>query len=351
MSAINVYHLLVIEDNPGDYALVEDFLTEQADLFILSQARSFKAAQEMLLSGKFKFDVILLDLSLPDKKGLSLINGIVAMSLGIPVIVLTGYPDITFSIKSLSAGISDYILKDELTATILYKSIIYSAERKKATLALEESEKKYSELFQLSPLPMWVINLDTLQFMDVNNATVEHYGYSREELLSMTLKDVKPPADMQEMEINPDENEQKQLCHIQFLEVHTRKDGSLMTLELQIAPILYKGVQSNLVIATDVTERLNYIKAVERQNEKLREISWIQSHVVRAPLSRIMGLIPLIDAAGTSDSDVAEMLKYLILSANELDEVIKDITAKTLITEDPVNCPSIDFVMIKQANG
>jgi hypothetical protein len=73
---------------------------------------------------------------------------------------------------------------------------------------------------------------------------------------------------------------------------------------------------------------LNYIKAIEDQNEKLREISWIQSHVVRAPLSRIMGLIPLIHDA----DDIAEkemMLDYVIISANELDEIIRNITAKS----------------------
>jgi PAS domain S-box-containing protein len=329
-----VYDILVIEDNPGDFALVEEFLSEQADVFILSQAKSFKAAKEILQTGKSKFDVILLDLSLPDKTGLPLISEVVAINSSIPVIVLTGYADISFSIKSLSVGISDYILKDELTATMLYKSIVYSVERKKATLALEESEKKYSELFHLSPLPMWVVDLDTLRFLDVNKATVRHYGYSNEEMLTMTLRDIKPSADIPDMEKAISEDRLKPAANIQRTVTHIKKDGDFMTVELQIAPLLFKGTRSNLVIANDVTERLNYIKAIEAQNEKLREISWIQSHVVRAPLSRIMGLIPLIETAETCDGDTRKMLRYLILSANELDDVIKDITAKTKITEE-----------------
>src|SRR6202000_1221748 len=96
------------------------------------------------------FDVILLDLPLPDKTGLPLINEVVTLSPGIPVIVLTGYTDIAFSVKSLALGIADYLLKDELTTMMLYKSIIYSTERKKVMLALEESEKKYGDLFHLS---------------------------------------------------------------------------------------------------------------------------------------------------------------------------------------------------------
>jgi len=109
--------------------------------------------------------------------------------------------------------------------------------------------------------------------------------------------------------------------------VHQKKNGELMNVELQIAPILYKEKMVNIVIATDITERLRYIKAVEDQNERLKEISWIQSHIIRAPLSRIMGLVPLITET-ESPADKKQMLEYLMLSANELDKVIKDITDK-----------------------
>ncbi len=79
----------------------------------------------------------------------------------------------------------------------------------------------------------------------------------------------------------------------------------------------------------DITERLNYIKAIEEQNENLREISWLQSHVVRAPLARIMGLINLIKDPNQEAAEKRKTLEYLLLSANELDEVIKTITEKT----------------------
>lgn len=83
------------------------------------------------------------------------------------------------------------------------------------------------------------------------------------------------------------------------------------------------------VFFKDITERLHYIKAIEEQNENLREISWLQSHVIRAPLARIMGLIQLVT---DPDQDVAEKqntLNYLLTSAHELDEVIRTITDKT----------------------
>jgi signal transduction histidine kinase len=134
--------ILVIEDNPGDFALVEEFLLEQIEAPVISHAIDYKAARDILLAPNASFDIILLDLSLPDKTGLPLIQEIVEMSLNTPVIVLTGYADLTFGVKSLSLGVSDYILKDELTALSLYKSIVYSSERKRIILALETSEKR-----------------------------------------------------------------------------------------------------------------------------------------------------------------------------------------------------------------
>ncbi len=83
------------------------------------------------------------------------------------------------------------------------------------------------------------------------------------------------------------------------------------------------------VFFKDITERVTYIKTIEDHNKKLTEISWIQSHVVRAPLSRIMGLVGLLKLNDLSKDEKQEMLDYLMSAANELDDVVKNITSKT----------------------
>jgi len=325
------YKILVIEDNPGDFALVEDFLFEHIIAPELFQATSYRTAKDTLAVNKF--DVVLLDLSLPDKTGESLIKEIVEAGNNAPIIVLTGYSDFSFGVKSLSMGVSDYLLKDELSSTALYKSIIYSIERKKNITDLEQSEKRYSDLFNLSPLPMWVVDLKTLKFLNVNNATINHYGFSREEFLSMDLRDIRPAEEIPNMEkaladgrFHPDEPLRREL-------IHRKKNGELMNVEIQIAPVQYKGSKANVVIVNDITERFKYIKAIEEQNKKLRDISWIQSHIVRAPLSRILGLVPLIVNLCENVEDRDMMLQYLLVSANELDEVITNITNKSSIDD------------------
>lgn len=140
------YKILVIEDNPGDAALIEIFLNEQIIDPTIVYAGNFKEAAAALTSDDADFDVALLDLSLPDKSGQMLVNDILELNSQCPIIILTGHGDIDFSIKSISQGISDYLVKDELDAVILFKSIIYAVERKKTTIKLNEAEMAKAEV-------------------------------------------------------------------------------------------------------------------------------------------------------------------------------------------------------------
>lgn len=330
-----IFNILIIEDNPGDFALVEDFLFEKFEMPVISRAENYEGARKILLDSHCSFDIILLDLTLPDKTGESLIKEVVEICKGTPVIVLTGYADFAFGVKSLSLGVSDYILKDELTSLSLYKSIRYSSERRKIITDLEESEKKYSELFNISPAPVWIVDLNTLKFLAVNKTAIKNYGYSREEFLSMRLPDLWPPDVSAKFDAIISGDKELVGQHSQREAVHKKKNGELMKVEVQISHIQFVGVLANLSIVTDITERLNYINAIERQNEKLREISWIQSHIVRAPLARIMGLIPLIkDLTEENEAEKKKMLEYMFLSANELDDIIRDISDKTIVDDD-----------------
>jgi len=334
-----VYHVLVVEDNPGDFALVEDFLFEKIEAPVISHAKDYREAEKLLTDSRCPFDIVLLDLSLPDKTGEALIKAVVEICSGAPVIVLTGYADFSFGVKSLSLGVADYILKDELTSLSLYKSLRYSAERKKNIADIQDSEKRYSDVFHFSPMPMWVVDLQTLKFLDVNQATLDHYGYSREEFLSMSLRDIRLPEDLPGLESSFNEIRDRPDGIYKRLTVHKKKNGELMQVEVQFNQFMYKGVRSNIVIATDITERLTYLRAVEAQNEKLKEISWIQSHIVRAPLARLMGLVALLMDKKCSENERKEILSYLLTSANELDETIKAITEKTIIADwpDPID--------------
>jgi PAS domain S-box-containing protein len=198
---------------------------------------------------------------------------------------------------------------------------------------LAQSKKRYSELFNFSPLPTWVATVDTLQFLDVNNAAVLHYGYSREEFLSMTLKDIRPPDELQNMHDAVNEHLKDTDSIFRAVMVHQKKNGELMNVEIQVATVFYSGIKANLAIGTDITERIKYINAIETQNKRLLDISWIQSHVARAPLARLMGLIPLLKNVKENKEEREIILDHILTSANELDEIIKSISNKSKIED------------------
>lgn len=319
-------NILVVEDNAGDFILVESYLDHEV-MPVIVHAKSFGEASSILSKGDVHFDVILLDLTLPDNSGEKLITDIVSLSAGCPVIVLTGYTDIEFSIKSLSLGVADYLIKDDISPSSLYKSIVYTIERKKSIKELKESEKRYSDLFQLSPQPMWVYDSATLEFLDINTAAIEHYGYSRQDFLSMDINQLMPGEDATEgSSCFPREHDS---LDVQVICRHKKKNGEIIQVELQSNIIDFKGREAYLALSIDITERLNYISAIEKQNKALQEIAWIQSHVVRAPLAKIMGLIDLIQNHKLSATEKDDYLIHILDAANEFDTIVKDIVKKT----------------------
>lgn len=251
----NNFKILIIEDNSGDFLLIEDYLTEQILAPVIVHATNFSQAASILSKDKTSFDVILLDLTLPDKSRQNLIAEILEISSDCPVIILTGYTDVEFSIESISLGVSDYLLKSDLNATSLYKSIIYCIERKKGIQLLKESEKRYGDLFRLNPQPMWVYDPETYQFIQVNNAAVEHYGYSKEEFLSMTILDIRQEEDISRTKssIKNHAIDYKSIYKGTFH--HVIKSGKLIEVEIYSNVIMIKEKEYRLVIVSDVTEK------------------------------------------------------------------------------------------------
>jgi PAS domain S-box-containing protein len=318
-------NILVVEDNIGDFVLIEEYLEENILLPTITHATSFKEASK-LLTEKNLFHIILLDLSLPDKSGEELISGMMNLCNTIPVIILTGYADISFSRKSLKLGASDYLLKDELNSFTLYKSVIYNIERKRIFAELEESEKRYNDLFHLSPQPMWLYHIDTLKFIDVNDAAVKHYGYSKQEFLSMTIKDIRPEEDIPVLMNAISKLKFKDSLFFSGVYRHKKKNDEIINVEIYSNIIQIKGDDVKIVLANDITDRLHYIKAIEEQNIKLKEIAWEQSHIIRAPLARLMGLTHLIKKKDTMDDDAQKTYDLLQDAAKEIDDTIKRIT-------------------------
>ena len=255
-------HILLIEDNPGDALLVEEYLSEVFTNVDLDHVSTFRTAKASL-DDDSQPDVILLDLSLPDAGGINLVEEMVDVAGPVPVIVLTGHANLDFSIESLSKGISEYLLKDELSATLLYKSIAYTIERNSYSIQLKESERQYRDLFELSPQPMMLIDLDTLEFLDVNQATIKHYGYSKQEFAEMTLRDIKPPDDIDHLEKIIRNNRNEKIIDKLVGVRHQKKNGQIINVEINASNIDYRGRNARICLVNDVTKK-------QKEEERLK---------------------------------------------------------------------------------
>ena len=124
-------------------------------------------------------------------------------------------------------------------------------DRWRAEEELRNSEKQYRLLFHGNPNPMWVFDLETLAFLEVNEAAIQHYGYSREEFLTKTLVDIRlMEKDGPPKTFSPDTADRSIIWR------HRRKDGSLIDVEVVWSPIAFGERFAALTMATDVTERL-----------------------------------------------------------------------------------------------
>jgi len=191
-----------------------------------------------------------------------------------------------------------------------------------------EVEERYDDLFHLSPLPMWVYQVGTLKFLDVNDAALRQYGYSREEFLQMTIRDIRPANEKTKIEETV--NQYGEYTHLYFSDTfrHKKKNGEIIRVDIYSSRILFHGKKAKMIIANDITNRLNHMDKIEKQNEALREIAWIQSHVVRAPLARIMGCVRLLNDHSNDCAERKKLLEYLHQSATDFDGVVKEVVEK-----------------------
>ena len=139
-------NILLVEDNHEDVRQFQEMITElESDLFhpVILHLTHAGSVREALRHAGTAYDAILLDLTLPDSKGLDTVNRIVESFKSTPVVVLTGIADTDTGIESVKGGAQDYLIKNEISSALLFRSIQYAIERLKI---VKERDQLIAEL-------------------------------------------------------------------------------------------------------------------------------------------------------------------------------------------------------------
>ena len=320
----------MVEDSDEDLGLITRELTRAGIKFEFVRVDKRVDFENALL--KFSPEIIISDHSLPQFSSIEALNISKAHSSktghAIPFILVTGSVSEEFAVQIIKAGADDYILKDRLKrlpSAIWNAMDKWNVENEMARAQIEK--KEVFDILQKSLNEIYIFNGDTLLYEYVNEGGLKNLGYDKREISGLTPLDIQPQFTEQTfkelLEDLKNDGTQKKIFETQ----HQRKDGTVYSAEVHLEPVLRGDQSSFLAIVSDITEIKKYLNKLEVQNEKLRDIAWIQSHEVRAPLSRIMGLVMLVNRK--NGIDLTEVLDHLLESAKELDDVIKKIVRET----------------------
>lgn len=202
--------ILLVEDDEDDALLTKEYLSDIGNYnFSVEWEPNSEKAKSKLTEGNY--DIFLIDYNLGGITGLALINHIRRLEILTPAIILTGRADSTIDVDASSAGAFDYLVKGELTSSILERSIRYALSQSKIIKELDEKEKKYRSLFERSIDCIFLANED-FKIVDVNNSFLAFFGYSFSEGRELMIND---------LFANPDEYE---YCRSALKEVEQIRD-------------------------------------------------------------------------------------------------------------------------------
>lgn len=228
----------------------------------------------------------------------------------------------------LWASYSGNLIFVSLISVMLISKVLNGLEqtiKKEANLIsrLDASERYFRNTFEANPVPMYVFDMENGKFLHANDAACTKYGYTKEEFLQMNIVDIRPQSESSKlMDLTSMINNRD----YSGILIHINKNKEVFPVEIETNTIRFEEREARLVLATDVSERINYIQKIERQNKDLKEIAWIQSHMVRAPLANIMSLTEfLIKYPG---EDTQQTLNFLNDSSQKLNMAIESIVGQ-----------------------
>ncbi|MDY6892701.1 MAG: ATP-binding protein [Chloroflexota bacterium] len=369
-------NVLLVEDDAEDIHLARLAMSKSKQTsFNITVCERLSKAIELMQTASF--DIALLDLNLPDSKGISIVARILAENPKIPVIVLTGTNSEEIGIQALKSGAEDYMVKGPDIQNSLTRAIRYAIERKRTTEALLDSEEKYSTLVELSNEGILLVKDSAIifanrQFYEITGLEEpDVIGKNYLELLSYTPSNESDgeSADCAETSIAKTINVTTERGTARFHETSFIKEsGEAVWFEINTNPITYRGGPSELVLLRDITKR----KQVEQEKQFIEEQLQLASrlatvgelaagvaHELNNPLAVIQMFAEFLkgdqELSTTTRRDLdtihKEALRAARITSNLLSFARKQRPEKVLLSVNTVLTESLPFEAYPTSNG
>jgi PAS domain S-box-containing protein len=186
---------------------------------------------------RFPYDVVLSNYRLRGWTGIDAFGAVRSAGREVPFILVTETLGEEEAVECIKQGVTDYVLKENLARlpVVVARALEEKALRDARQLmiqALRQSEGNSLFLFAQNPLPMWVFDIATLQVLQVNDAAIRHYGFSRDEFLQLRMGDLHPAEEVPRLmaEIRHTKSHEKLSCEW----IHRKKDGSPINVEMYL---------------------------------------------------------------------------------------------------------------------
>lgn len=331
--------ILLVEDNEGDFLLVEEYLKEVFGSVSIEHCWRISEAKKSLSENIF--DIVLLDLTLPDSNGKESIIEIMELVNGIPVVVLTGYADKHFAIDTIELGVQDYLIKDDVSPTILQKSITYSIERNKIQLLFQKSEKKFRSIIENSTDGYALIDLDgkirdlsAYGNLRINLNPVTQDGFfnielihpiHRKQVIQLFYEVSKHPGDIKSIEFKCKvaENEYK---WIETTLYNLLEEPTIKSIVLNYRDISLRK--------RDEDQRQSLIEELLISNSDLKQFGFITTHNLRAPLTNLLAIVELLDVKKIQDEPTKDLLAAFKSATFQINDTLNDLIKVLFIRQN-----------------
>src|SRR5438105_9774312 len=234
-------HILILEDHASDAELM---LHELRRAGFEPYWQRVETEPDYLAYLHEGIDVIFADYALPQFDALRALRLLTERGLDIPFIIVSGTIREEAAVECIRQGAADYLLKDRLAR--LGQAVSHPLaekrlrnEKRRAEAALRDSEVSFRLLFANNPHPMWVYDVTTLAFLEVNTTAMARYGYSRDEFLCMRITDIRPPEDVS---LLPDELAgNRPALHFACSSRHRLRNGEMIDVDITSHTLIFGG--------------------------------------------------------------------------------------------------------------